>query len=78
MRFLERLDLQITLDHDREVSSSKAASLYYSPFSRPALEVLRKERRWPSNARLLWICPHRIYDYKEVTESRGISGFHEC
>ena len=78
IRFLERLDLQIMLDHDREISSSKAASLYYSPSSKPALELLRKERRCPSNAGLLWICPHRIYDYKEATESRGIWGFHKC
>ena len=77
IRFLERLDLQFMLDHDREMPS-KAASFNYSSISRPALELARKERCCPSNAGLLWICPHRIYDYKEATASREISERHEC
>ena len=78
IRYLERLDLQCMLDYDRKMSSSKASSLYYSPLSIPALARLRRGQRCSGNAGLLWICPHRQFDYDKATGSSGISARHQC
>ena len=78
IRYLERMDLQCMLDHDRKMSPSKSPSLDYSPFEVPALPKLRMELRCLGNAGLLWICPHRQYDYKEVTRSSVFWEGHRC
>ena len=84
IRFLERLDLRSMLDHDRKFASSKEFLAqfegfpYHSRFSVPARTPLRREWRCSGNAGLLWICPHRKYDYKEATGSRGISDSDRC
>ena len=79
IRYLERMDLQCMLDYDRKMSSSKAlSSLYYSPFETPALTQLRRDWRCSGNAGLLWICPHRQFNYDEATRSKGIPDFHRC
>ena len=78
IRYLERMDLQCMLDHDRKMSSSKLLSLYYSSFKIPALPKLRKEWRCSGNAGLLWICPHRQFDYKQATRSSGVEDGYPC
>lgn len=84
IRFLERMELRCMLGRDRKTFSSTAfcsgcqETHDCSLFSTHSLAQLGTTRRCLGSDGLLWVCPHRAFDYDEATRGEVAHDFHQC